>query len=142
MAIFKLNPQIQFANGTYSSRYVPIFLLEGVRYGFRFYTIVNDADKPVLEVKPDGWSVDLFEPNSNTNTVTGIRLSVGVDLFFKYRYKGVSRVPPGKVFVGDLKNTKWDAEIPGFQDIRGYDPNAQGFEDDLYGVFYLTSDEG
>ena len=133
MALLTLEPQIELPDGTQSTHYDVTYTLEGLRYGFRFY-IVNNI---VQEYKR--WYFDIFDPDTNTNIINGIRFSLGIDMLAFYRY--LEGIPPGILALADLQTTKWDAASQSFTGIRGYDPDETGFEDQKYSLVYMTSDE-
>lgn len=114
-----------------STRYEPVFRLEGRRYGFRFYTNATD----------NLWYFDLFDPDTQTDTLLGLRIVAGIDLLYRYRYKGVAKIPPGYLLVADLNTLKYDSATQTFTGQIGLDPPLDGFETGLYQLVYVTSDD-
>lgn len=126
MALLTLEPQV---NG--SSRLESTYVLEGRRYGFRWYN--------TGETLPF-WYLDVFDSTDPTvSVVTGLRVSVGVDLLFPYRYNGIDKIPPGILFCQDVRKPLFDVESQSWTVVPGYDPVIDSFSTKTHQMFYLES---
>jgi len=128
MALQTIQPQ---QNG--STRFEATYVLEGRRYGFRWYT---------TGVFLPYWYLDVFQADLPTeNVVTGIKMAVGVDLLCMYHYKGIERIPPGILYVQDQRRISFDPENQTFSNQPGFDPGVDAFSNGTYALLYLESQD-
>jgi hypothetical protein len=105
----------------WSSQYTSTVLLEGRRYAFSFYTNKLSGDA-------GAWFFDVLNPVDLSVAVGGIGLAIGLSLLYPYRYKGVSIIPPGTLYVQDIAG-------------RMADPALETFELGQARLLYTSADE-
>jgi len=128
MAILSIEPQVQE-----SSRFEASIILEGRRYGLRWYNL--GAQLPY-------WCFDVFEADNPTaNVLTGIRVSVGVDLRGRYPIQRVELLPPGILFCQDNRRPRFNAETQAWEDQPGFDPSETSFADGTHVIMYMESQD-
>jgi hypothetical protein len=124
----KINPQPNNAND-----YETQVVLDGNRYGFRFYNAGPSAFR-------DAWYMSVYNPVDNSLVVGTKKVSVGTSLLEQYRYKGTDLIPPGQIICVDLRTQFYNTETNTFEGTPGFDPTYNSFRDETHAIYYVPEE--